>query len=190
MIDSLDTDRPALLTAEEEAALFQRIEAGRAAKKRLDENDLLPEERSRLEAIVQDGLAAREHLILANHGLVVSIALQYTGYGLEDDDLVQEGYIGLMNAIERFDYRKEFKFSTYATYWIRQAVLRAIANHSRTIRIPIHAGEALARLRSIAERLSQELSREPDVHEIAEAAGEPVHRGVRLVGAGSQLSSL
>ena len=142
-----DIGKTPLLTAEEEVALAKRIEAGDAeAKKRLTE---------------------------ANLRLVVSIAKRYTGKGMHSLDLIQEGNIGLMKAAEKFDYRKGFKFSTYATWWIRQAITRAIADQSRTIRIPVHMSELMAKVARARRQLIQELGKDPTPGEIAEKAGIP-----------------
>ncbi|MEJ2748691.1 MAG: sigma-70 family RNA polymerase sigma factor [Anaerolineae bacterium] len=127
-----------LLTAEEEVQLAMEIEAGRAAMQALTQEDLSLDERDKLEIAQEIGDAARAHLIRANTRLVVSIAKKYRGRGLQFLDLIQEGNVGLMKAVEKYDYRRGNRFSTYATWWIRQAVTRALANHGRTIRIPAH----------------------------------------------------
>ncbi|MFN3347258.1 MAG: sigma-70 family RNA polymerase sigma factor, partial [Candidatus Bipolaricaulaceae bacterium] len=161
--------RVPLLTKEEEVELAQKIEAGREAAHRLStEKDLAPEERARLEELVRAGQAARERMATANLRLVVSIAKRYMHRGLSFLDLIQEGNIGLMRAIEKFDWRKGFKFSTYATWWIRQAITRAIADQARTIRIPVHMVETINKLLRINRMLLQELGREPTNAEIAE----------------------
>ena len=113
--------------------------------------------------------AARDHLIQANLRLVVSVAKRYVGRGMSFLDLIQEGNIGLMKATEKFDYKRGFKFSTYATWWIRQAITRAISDQSRTIRLPVHVGETINRVRKIAHRLQQILEREPTEDEVARA---------------------
>ena len=167
--------RVPLLTGPEEVALGQRIEAGCAAAGVLlaaREDGTLErlgaERRRTLAAQVRDGKEAREHLTAANLRLVVSIAKRYTNRGLPLLDLIQEGNLGLMRAVEKFDYAKGFKFSTYATWWIRQAITRAMADQSRTIRIPVHMVEAMNRVLLCQRQLSQELEREPSVQEIAE----------------------
>ena len=162
-----------LLTVREEIDLARRMESGEEAATRLEEEaDTLDDrEKRRLKRIVEDGDAAREHLIKANLRLVVSIAKKYTGRGIGLLDLIQEGNRGLIKAVDRFEYRRRYKFSTYATWWIRQAVTRAIANQSRTIRIPVHMIERLNKLNRTAKRLEQELNREATNEEIAEALG-------------------
>lgn len=155
-----------LLTAEQEIALAKRIEAGSIALERLSD-DIDPEERPQLKQAVLDGLAARDHLVCANTRLVISVARRYTGRGVPFLDLIQEGNIGLMRAADKFDYRLEIKFSTYATWWIRQAITRAIADQSRTIRVPVYVGDQINRLLGITHQLTQELGREPTSEELA-----------------------
>jgi RNA polymerase primary sigma factor len=161
-----------LLTAEQEVSLAKRMEAGRNAKRRLiKEKGLSPEERQKLQDIVQDGKAAKEHLIKANSRLVVSVAKKYVGRGVPFLDLIQEGNIGLIRAVKKFDYRRGYKFSTYATWWIRQAVTRAIADQGRTIRVPVHMYEQINRLARVSRQLVQELGRDPTMEEIAGELG-------------------
>ncbi|WP_322488117.1 RNA polymerase sigma factor RpoD [Chloroflexus sp.] len=161
-----------LLTAEQEVELAKAMEAGAAARQRLDREEYASaRERFELERAVQQGQDARHHLIQANLRLVVSIAKKYTSYGLTMMDLVQEGNIGLMRAVEKFDYKKGHKFSTYATWWIRQAITRAIADQSRTIRLPVHMGEAISQVKRTSHRLQQTMQREPTPEEIADAMG-------------------
>jgi RNA polymerase primary sigma factor len=160
-----------LLTAEQEVSLAKRMEAGRLAKRRLSKERLSTEERDRLRDIVRDGKAAQEHLIKANSRLVVSVAKKYVGRGVPFLDLIQEGNIGLIRAVKKFDYRRGYKFSTYATWWIRQAVTRAIADQGRTIRVPVHMYEQINRLARVSRQLVQELGRDPTVEEIAEELG-------------------
>jgi RNA polymerase primary sigma factor len=162
-----------LLKLEEEISLARRIEEGEEAKKRLETDDkkLGDRDRRSLQRVVEDGELARKHLIEANLRLVVSIAKKYNGRGMSFLDLIQEGNQGLIRAVEKFEYRRRYKFSTYATWWIRQAINRAIADQSRTIRIPVHMVETINKLTRAARRLQQELSREPSYAEIADAMG-------------------
>ncbi len=165
--------RVKLLTLEEEIDLARRIEQGEEAKKTLEEQGEGLDERGfrRLKRVVEDGELARKHLIEANLRLVVSIAKKYNGRGMSFLDLIQEGNQGLIRAVEKFEYRRRYKFSTYATWCIRQAINRAIADQSRTIRIPVHMVETINKLTRAARRLQQELSREPTFEEIADAMG-------------------
>ncbi|MCU0490661.1 MAG: sigma-70 family RNA polymerase sigma factor [Chloroflexaceae bacterium] len=183
--------RVPLLTATEEIALAERIERAEVAQSRLESNDdlSLPLRRA-LESCVQDGNDARRHLIQANLRLVVSIAKKYVGRGLSLLDLIQEGNIGLMRAVEKFDYHKGNRFSTYATWWIRQAVSRAIAEQGRTIRLPVHMSESVGQVKRTAERLSQSLERQPTAEEIAIALGQPVDRIQRVLEAARRPMSL
>jgi RNA polymerase primary sigma factor len=158
-----------LLTREEEIALAKRMEAGKDARLMLERDGLIPKERITLQAVVQDGLEAREHLVQANSRLVVSVAKKYMGRGVPFIDLIQEGNIGLIRAAKKFDYSLGNKFSTYATWWIRQAVTRAIADQSRTIRIPVHMGDQINKLLRTTHQLTQELGREPSPNEMADA---------------------
>jgi len=161
-----------LLTAEQEVSLAKRMEAGRLAKKRISKDgDLGLEELEDLRETIRDGQAAQEHLIKANSRLVVSVAKKYVGRGVPFLDLIQEGNIGLIRAVKKFDYRRGYKFSTYATWWIRQAVTRAIADQGRTIRVPVHMYEQINRLARVSRQLVQELGRDPTVEEIAEELG-------------------
>jgi RNA polymerase primary sigma factor len=159
----------ALLNGEEEVALAQAIEAGTKAEKRLaKEADALPaEEVARLQALVREGTRARQHLAEANLRLVVSVAKRYNGRGMSFLDLIQEGNIGLLKAVEKFDYSMGYKFSTYATWWIRQAISRAIADQARTIRIPVHMVETISHLVRTQRRLQQELGRDSTPRDIA-----------------------
>lgn len=167
-----------LLSAEEEIALAQKMEAGDQAKTQLDEagEDLDDETRKELEALVEQGDYAKKKLAEANLRLVVSIAKRYVGRGMLFLDLIQEGNLGLIKAVEKFDYRKGYKFSTYATWWIRQAITRAIADQARTIRIPVHMVETINKLIRVSRQLLQELGREPSPEEIAEEMEIPVER--------------
>ncbi len=163
--------RVPLLTAEEEISLAKRMEKGREARKKLQQGVDDWDERERLLWLVRDGQAAQEHLIKANSRLVVSVAKKYVGRGVPFLDLIQEGNIGLIRAVKKFDYRRGFKFSTYATWWIRQAVTRAIADQGRTIRVPVHMYEQINRLTRTSRQLVQELGRDPTTEEIAGELG-------------------
>jgi RNA polymerase primary sigma factor len=160
-----------LLTATEEVELAQRIENGRTAREELARGKVVPHRRIELRKSIEDGWSAREHLILANSRLVISIAKKYMGRSVPFLDLIQEGNIGLMRATKKFDYHRGNKFSTYATWWIRQAVTRAIADQGRTIRVPVHMGDYINKLYRIQHQLIQRLGREPTVEEMAEALG-------------------
>jgi RNA polymerase primary sigma factor len=166
-----EAGRTPLLNAEEEVRLAKRMEAGRFAKEEIEaQGDGLPlDDRIDLEMVVDDGDAAQEHLIKANSRLVISVAKKYIGRGVHFLDLIQEGNIGLIRAARKFDYQLGHKFSTYATWWIRQAVSRAVADQGRTIRVPVHMGDQINRLRRITMRLTQSLGRDPNLTELAEA---------------------
>lgn len=159
--------RVPLLSLEEEAHLAHIIEVGREAERVLANDGTDPAERARLEALVEEARAAREHLIKANTRLVVSIAKKYIGRGVPFLDLIQEGNLGLMKAVEKFDYRRGYRFSTYATWWIRQTISRAVADQSRTIRVPVHMSDRIRRLYKTAQQLEQEYGRPPTPEEIA-----------------------
>ncbi|WP_232832026.1 RNA polymerase sigma factor RpoD [Nocardiopsis sp. FIRDI 009] len=161
--------RVPLLTAEEEVDLAKAIEAGLYAQRREPDTAVCTAEE--LDALVEEGRRAKRRLIEANLRLVVSIAKRYMGRGLLFLDLIQEGNLGLIRAVEKFDYAKGFKFSTYATWWIRQAITRAIADQARTIRIPVHMVETINKLLRVQHRLHQQLGREPSTAEISAAMG-------------------
>ncbi len=165
-----------LLSAEEEVNLAMEIEAGKEAEGRLKNELLSPDELDALVNAQEIAEAARAHLIRANTRLVVSIAKKYRGRGLQFLDLIQEGNVGLMKAVEKYDYRRGNRFSTYATWWIRQAVTRALANHGRTIRIPAHLGGRISKLYQVAQELEQEYGRQPTAEEIAEHMELPAER--------------
>ncbi|KMM46974.1 RNA polymerase sigma factor [Cellulomonas sp. A375-1] len=158
----------ALLNAEQEVELAKRIEAGLFAEERLNAGITLePKARRELEWIAQDGRRAKNHLLEANLRLVVSLAKRYTGRGMLFLDLIQEGNLGLIRAVEKFDYTKGYKFSTYATWWIRQAITRAMADQARTIRIPVHMVEVINKLARVQRQMLQDLGREPTPEELA-----------------------
>ena len=169
--------KTALLTAEDEVELAKRIEAGLYAQHLLDTRKRLGEKRKdALATIATDGRAARSHLLEANLRLVVSLAKRYTGRGMPLLDLIQEGNLGLIRAMEKFDYTKGFKFSTYATWWIRQAITRGMADQSRTIRLPVHLVEQVNKLSRIKREMHQTLGREATDEELAEESGIPVEK--------------
>jgi RNA polymerase primary sigma factor len=166
--------RVPLLTAQDEVELAKAIEAGLFAEEKLNGEPVPPAARVRADDLVQlsaDGVRAKQRLIEANLRLVVSIAKRYIGRGLIFLDLIQEGNLGLIRAVEKFDYTKGYKFSTYATWWIRQAITRAIADQARTIRIPVHMVETINKLARIQRQLHQDLGREATVEEIAVEMG-------------------
>ena len=168
-----EVSRVSLLTADEEVELAQRIERGRMAREELARVNVTPERRLELRKSIEDGWAAREHLITANSRLVISVAKKYMGRGVPFLDLIQEGNIGLIRATKKFDYRRGHKFSTYATWWIRQAVTRAIADQGRTIRVPVHMGDQINKLLRVQHQLTQKLGRDPSVEELADALDVP-----------------
>lgn len=168
-----EAGRVPLLTAEEEVMLAKRMEAAEFARARLEDCDLEPiielswSEEQGLRETMMDGEKAQEHLIRANARLVISVAKKYIGRGVPFLDLIQEGNIGLIRATNKFEYQRGHKFSTYATWWIRQAVSRAVADQGRTIRVPVHMGDQLNRMRRVQLQLLQELGREPKIDELA-----------------------
>ena len=163
-----EVGRVPLLTAEQEVSLSKRIERGRKAREAMAGGD---SDRASLRLFIEDGWAAREHLITANSRLVISVAKKYMGRGVPFLDLIQEGNIGLIRAAKKFDYRRGHKFSTYATWWIRQAVTRAIADQGRTIRVPVHMGDQINRLLRTSHQLTQMFGRDPTTEELAESLG-------------------
>ena len=169
--------RTALLNAADEVELAKRIEAGLYAQHLLETGKRLAANRKRdLGAVVRDGRRPARHLLEANLRLVVSLAKRYTGRGMPLLDLIQEGNLGLIRAMEKFDYAKGFKFSTYATWWIRQAITRGMADQSRTIRLPVHLVEQVNKLARIKRELHQQLGREATDEELAAESGIPVDK--------------
>ncbi|MCA9882094.1 MAG: sigma-70 family RNA polymerase sigma factor [Anaerolineae bacterium] len=164
-----EAGRVPLLTAEEEVSLAKRMEAAVWAREKIEHEGeaLLWSEEQSLREVVMDGDAAQEHLIRANARLVISVAKKYIGRGVPFLDLIQEGNIGLIRATNKFEYQRGHKFSTYATWWIRQAVSRAVADQGRTIRVPVHMGDQLNRMRRVQLQLLQELGRDPKIEELA-----------------------
>jgi RNA polymerase primary sigma factor len=158
-----------LLTAQEEVEIAKRIERGRQAREKLAQESLSQKKRAELQVSIEDGWAAREHLITANSRLVISVAKKYLGRGVPFLDLIQEGNIGLIRAAKKFDYRRGHKFSTYATWWIRQAVTRAIADQGRTIRVPVHMGDQINKMLRVSHQLTQQLGHTPSSEDLAVA---------------------
>jgi RNA polymerase primary sigma factor len=161
--------RVPLLNTEDEVSLAKRIERGKEAETAIAKRNgnLNTDRKTELEALIQDARAARDHLIKANTRLVVSIAKKYMSRGVPFLDLIQEGNLGLMKAVEKFDYHRGFRFSTYATWWIRQTITRAIADQGRTIRVPVHMSDRIRRLYKVARQLEQDIGRKPTPEEIA-----------------------
>jgi len=178
-----DIGRTPLLSAAEEVDLAQRIEVGLYAENKLAEPSsarLSATKRTELEQLVADGREAKAHMLRANLRLVVSVAKKHSHRGIPFLDVVQEGNLGLIRAVEKFDYRRGFKFSTYAMWWIRQAINRGLAEQSRTIRLPVHVVEDVNRLRAVERRLGQELGRDATVEEVSAELGQPEERIVEL----------
>jgi RNA polymerase nonessential primary-like sigma factor len=183
--------RTALLSAQQEVELAKRIEAGVFARHVLDTaTRLSPTRRADLTRLVHDGHKAKDHLLEANLRLVVSLAKRYTGRGMPLLDLIQEGNLGLIRAVEKFDYTKGFKFSTYATWWIRQAITRGMADQGRTIRLPVHLAEQVNKVVRTRRRMHQELEREPTPEEIGLELDMTEERVVELLHHSRDLVSL
>jgi RNA polymerase primary sigma factor len=195
LLESVDADdtvglylkeiaRVPLLTAKQEVDLAQRMERGMEALKNAKNappDDSTPRDVERSRQLIEDGILAREHLINANSRLVISVAKKYIGRGVPFLDLIQEGNVGLMRAARKFDWRRGFKFSTYATWWIRQAVTRAIADQARTIRVPVHMSDQISRLLRTTHHLTQVLGHDPTVVELAETLNVTVHKTEQII---------
>jgi RNA polymerase primary sigma factor len=171
-----EAGRVPLLTQEQEIQLSKRIVQGRESRDELARGVRSSNRRKELQIFIQDGWSARDHLITANARLVISVAKKYMGRGVPFLDLIQEGNIGLMRAAKKYDHRRGDKFSTYATWWIRQAITRSIADQGRTIRVPVHMGDQVSRMLRMQHRLKQELGRDPNMVELAEALEVPEKR--------------
>ena len=169
-----EVGRVPLLTKDEEVWLAKRMEKAVNAEEELESGKrIIPTRKAKLKDLIDDGMAAREHLVTANSRLVISVAKKYIGRGVPFLDLIQEGNIGLLRAAKKFDYHRGHKFSTYATWWIRQAVTRAIADQGRTIRVPVHMGDQINKLLRVSHSLTQKLGRDPTTEELAELLEVP-----------------
>ena len=178
-----EAGRVPLLTGEQEVSLAKRIEAAEMAREQIETygEDLSPDTWYELEETIRDGEDAQEHLIRANARLVVSIAKKYVGRGVPFLDLIQEGNIGLIRAVRKFEYQRGHKFSTYATWWIRQAVSRAVADQGRTIRVPVHMGDQINKLLRVSSAMAQDLGRDPTLDELAERLETEPERVAELI---------
>ncbi len=185
-----EVSQESLLTHDEEIELGRQIELGCLAQKALEQTDYNAEEFRRLEALVEAGQAAREHLGRANTRLVISIAKRYRGYGIPFTDLIQDGNVGLMRAVDNYDHRTGNRFSTYATWWIRQAVTRSLSNNGRVIRIPVHTGDRIRKMAQVAQRLEMERGEQPTPEEIAAEMGESPDKIRQMMRWSSQTISL
>jgi RNA polymerase primary sigma factor len=179
-----------LLTYDQEVLLAKQIERGRQAAKKLEEISADAEESPILKAQVREGLQARTCLIKANTRLVVSVAKRYLGYGVPLADLIQEGNLGLIRAVKKFDYRRGYKFSTYATWWIRQAVTRTFASQGRNIRLPVHLSDRVRKIQRVSEQLEQSLGRKPTPEEVAAKVELTPSKVCRILQAGQYAVSL
>ena len=186
-----DMSRTPLLSSEEEESLARRMAEGSKALARLESEEVLSEEeRKELAALVRDGSEARDHLIRANTRLVIQIAKRYRGWGIAFSDLIQEGNLGLMRAADKFDYQRGNRFSTYATWWIRQAITRALSDQGRTIRLPVHINEEVRKLRAAEETLADQFGRQPTDDEVANELGVLISRVRWLQGVSRRTVSL
>src|SRR3972149_10901320 len=167
-----------LLNMQQEVDLAKRIEAGKKARRQLNKlnGSTPPDKHAEYEAVIEDGRLAREHLIKANTRLVVSIAKKYMGRGVPFLDLIQEGNLGLMKGVSKFDYRRGFRFSTYATWWIRQTITRSIADQGRTIRVPVHMIDRIRLLYKTAHTLEQKLGHPPTAEDLADELNEEIDK--------------
>ncbi len=182
--------RTPLLSAEEEVELAKAMVAGRRARAKLVKPQSSSGERTRLQETIRKGEEARDRLIKANSRLVISIAKRYRNHGVSFSDLIQEGNIGLMRAVDKFDYKRGFKFSTYATWWIRQSITRAIADQGRMIRLPVHASDKVNRIAEISRQIEQDTGRKATSAELADKMGTTVSKVENLIERSRQPLSL